>query len=125
MWKTLHGDYDLLVVGAGSAGFAAAIRASELGARVGLLEGGTIGGTCVNVGCVPSKTLIRAAELQHRASSSSFGGIETQASPPSWADIRRQKNELVAMLRQAKYVDVLKSYPGIEYIEGRARRVMS
>ncbi|MEX1998954.1 MAG: FAD-dependent oxidoreductase [Gemmatimonadales bacterium] len=54
--------FDLLVLGGGSAGFAAAIRASDLGARVGLVEGGTLGGTCVNVGCVPSKTLIRAAE---------------------------------------------------------------
>lgn len=48
---------DLVVIGAGSAGFSAAIRASELGATVALIGDGTIGGTCVNVGCVPSKTL--------------------------------------------------------------------
>ena len=53
---------DIVVLGGGSAGFAAAIRAAELGAQVTLVEGGTLGGTCVNVGCVPSKTLIRAAE---------------------------------------------------------------
>ena len=53
--------FDLVVVGGGSAGFAAAIRGAELGARVALVEGGTLGGTCVNIGCVPSKTLIRAA----------------------------------------------------------------
>ena len=54
--------YDLAVIGAGSAGFSAAITAAEQGAQVALIGHGTIGGTCVNVGCVPSKALIRAAE---------------------------------------------------------------
>ena len=58
--------FDLAILGGGSAGFAAAIKGAEQGARVALIEGGTLGGTCVNVGCVPSKTLIRAAEVQHR-----------------------------------------------------------
>ena len=56
-----NGRYDLVVVGAGSAGFSAAITAAEQGAQVARVGHGTIGGTCVNVGCVPSKTLIRAA----------------------------------------------------------------
>lgn len=55
--------YDPLIVGGGSAAFAAAITAAELGAKVGLIEAATLGGTCVNVGCVQSKTLIKAAEL--------------------------------------------------------------
>jgi mercuric reductase len=59
--------FDLAVVGAGSAGFSAAITGAELGARVVLIGHGTIGGTCVNVGCVPSKTLLRAAESLHQA----------------------------------------------------------
>ncbi|WP_445321538.1 FAD-dependent oxidoreductase [Novosphingobium sp. MBES04] len=54
--------FDVAVIGAGSAGFSAAIAAADLGAKVALVGHGTIGGTCVNVGCVPSKTLIRAAE---------------------------------------------------------------
>ena len=53
------GEVDLAVIGAGSAGFSAAIQGAELGARVALIGHGTIGGTCVNVGCVPSKTLIQ------------------------------------------------------------------
>src|SRR3546814_10877590 len=57
--------YDVAVVGAGSAGFSAAITAAELGAKVALVGQGVIGGTCVNVGCVPSKTLIHAAEAVH------------------------------------------------------------
>ena len=58
-------SFDLAVLGGGSAGFAAAIRAAEQGARVALINHGTIGGTCVNVGCVPSKALIRSAEAAH------------------------------------------------------------
>jgi mercuric reductase len=60
-------EYDPLIVGDGSAAFAAAITAAELGAKVWLIEAATLGGTCVNVGCVPSKTLIKAAELCYRS----------------------------------------------------------
>ncbi|WP_164081781.1 FAD-dependent oxidoreductase, partial [Stenotrophomonas maltophilia] len=60
-----NGGYDLVVIGAGSAGFSAAITAADQGAQVALIGSGTIGGTCVNIGCVPSKTLIRAAETLH------------------------------------------------------------
>lgn len=77
-------DFDLLIVGGGSAGFAAAIKGADLGARVGLIEGGTLGGTCVNVGCIPSKTLIRAAEAQHRRSHHGFAGIPTSDGRPDW-----------------------------------------
>ncbi|MEX0591001.1 MAG: FAD-dependent oxidoreductase, partial [Xanthobacteraceae bacterium] len=63
--------YDLAVIGAGSAGFAAAISAAEQGAHVALIGHGTIGGTCVNVGCIPSKNLIRATEALHQASTAS------------------------------------------------------
>lgn len=79
------GECDLAIVGGGSAGFAAAIKAAELGARVAIAEGGTLGGTCVNVGCVPSKTLIRAAEAQHRRNHHGFQGIPTGDGRPDWA----------------------------------------
>ncbi len=69
------GDFDLVIVGGGSAGFAAAIKGAELGARVAMAEASTLGGTCVNVGCVPSKTLIRAAEANHRRAHHGFKGI--------------------------------------------------
>src|SRR3546814_9109615 len=59
------GGYDLAVIGAGSAGFSAAITAADQGANVALIGHGTIGGTCVNVGCEPSQTMIRAAEDMH------------------------------------------------------------
>ncbi len=115
-------DYDLMVIGGGSAGFAAAIRGAELGARVGLVNDGAIGlgGTCVNIGCVPSKTLIRTAEAWHKAGHHPFTGAHTRQVDLDWSRVIGQKDELVAELRQAKYADVLAAYPQITLIEGRA-----
>ena len=115
------GAVDLLVIGGGSAGFAAAIAAAELGASVALAERGTLGGTCVNVGCVPSKTMIRAAEAVHRAGHPAFAGVRTQAAPVALDAVVAQKDELVASLRQAKYADVLKAYPSVKVVTGNLR----
>jgi len=114
-------DYDLLVIGAGSGGFAAAIRGVELGQRVALVNDGTLGGTCVNVGCVPSKALIRAAEAWHRAGQQVFAGVTTRQESLDWDAVRSQKDSLVTGLRQSKYADVLAAYPDITFIPGRAR----
>ncbi len=57
--------FDLIILGSGSAAFGAAIKAVALGAKVGMIEKGTIGGTCVNVGCVPSKHLLRVGEINY------------------------------------------------------------
>ncbi len=73
--------FDLLVLGGGSAGFAAAIKAAEAGKTVALIEGGTIGGTCVNIGCVPSKTLIAAANTRHTAEGPAFAGLGITTGP--------------------------------------------
>ena len=114
--------FDLAVIGAGSAGFAAAIRGAELGARVALIGHGTIGGTCVNVGCVPSKTLIRAVEPLHQAAAASrFAGIAARGEVADWAQVIAHKDELVGGMRQAKYADILPAYNTIAYMEGRAR----
>jgi mercuric reductase len=87
------GRYDLAVVGAGSAGFSAAITAAEQGANVALIGHGTIGGTCVNVGCVPSKTMIRAAAALHGARAASrFPGLAGEA-PYARTDLRRRTAE--------------------------------
>jgi mercuric reductase len=114
-------ELDLLILGAGSAGFAAAIRAAELGASVAIVERGALGGTCVNVGCVPSKTLIRAAEVHHRAGHHGFSGIRTARERPDFRAVIEQKRKLVAELQQAKYRDVLAAYPSIELLRGGAR----
>lgn len=120
--KTDGGIYDLAVIGAGSAGFAAAIRAAELGARVVLIGRGVIGGTCVNIGCVPSKTLIRAVETLYQAGAAGrFSGIRAEARLEDWLSLVHQKDELVAGLRQTKYVNLLTHYRTIHYLEGPAR----
>lgn len=120
----LHGDrpFDLIVVGAGSAGFSAAITGAELGARVALVGHGTIGGTCVNIGCVPSKALIRAAGALHEARRATrFAGLEATAHVADWRVLVAQKNELVERLRRTKYADLLSAWPEISYVEGPAR----
>lgn len=114
-------DYDLMVIGGGSAGFAAAIKGAELGLRVALVEASTLGGTCVNIGCVPSKTLIRSVELYHLAGQHRFHGVHTTPGRISWPQVIAHKDELVKELRQAKYTDVLGAYPQITYIQGRAK----
>src|SRR5712691_7584701 len=114
------GEFDLLVVGGGSAGFAAAIKAADLGARVAMVEGGTLGGTCVNVGCVPSKTLIRAAEAQHRRVHHGFRGIRSTDGQPDWPTVRAEKDTLVAEQRQTKYWNVLRAYSFITLFQERA-----
>ncbi len=112
-------DYDLAIVGSGGGAFAAAIRALGLGARVVMIERGTIGGTCVNVGCVPSKTLLRGAEIYHRAGHHPFEGIETKAGAADYWSLVAQKDELVEALRKEKYADLVDEY-GWELIRGEA-----
>lgn len=117
-----NGSYDLAVVGAGSAGFSAAITAAEDGARVALIGHGVVGGTCVNVGCVPSKAIIRAMEVMHApCAARRFDGIEAEAWITDWAAVVRQKQALVDDLRAAKYIDVLPKHNGIAYVEGAAQ----
>jgi len=117
-----NSTFDLVVIGAGSAGFSAAITGAEAGARVALVNYGTIGGTCVNVGCVPSKTLIRGAEVIHHANKGiRFKGIEASGSLTDWGSVIKQKDDLVQGLRQAKYTDLLPMYPNITLVEGKAK----
>ncbi|MGH6803749.1 MAG: mercury(II) reductase [Methyloceanibacter sp.] len=116
------GNYDLAVIGAGSAGFSAAITGAEQGAHVALIGHGTIGGTCVNTGCVPSKNLIRATEALHQAQTASrFTGIRGDGDIDNWRAVMGQKDDLVLSLRKAKYLDLLPHYNTVAYLEGRAR----
>lgn len=113
-------DVDLAVVGSGGAAMAAGIAARELGATVVLIERATVGGTCVNVGCVPSKTLLAAAGARHTALHSPFPGAPTSAGPVDLASLVGQKDELVGRLRRLKYEDVAGVH-GFEIRPGHAR----
>lgn len=113
-------SFDLVIIGSGGAAFAAALKASELGAKVAMVERGVLGGTCVNIGCVPSKTLIRAAEALHRAQRTPFAGLSVQGRLTDFVEVTAQKDLLVGTLRKTKYADVLARMPNVQFFEGRA-----
>ncbi len=114
--------YELAIVGSGGGAFAAAIAARRRELRVVMIERGTIGGTCVNVGCIPSKALLAAAEARHRASVNHVPGITTEAGLVDFAALIAGKREIVDRMRQVKYVDLAHEY-AIELLEGSARFV--
>jgi mercuric reductase len=118
--------YDLVVVGAGSAGFSAAITAAELGAKVALVGQGVIGGTCVNVGCVPSKAMIRVMETVHSDHAAKrFDGISVTTKITDWTAVQAQKTSLVEALRDKKYQALLPEYENVRYFqaEGHAKLI--
>ncbi|MDP9823281.1 mercury(II) reductase [Nocardioides massiliensis] len=115
-------EVDLAVIGSGGAAMAAGIAARKAGASVVLVERGVLGGTCVNVGCVPSKMLLAAAGARHGALTNPFGGAPTSADGVDLAALVGQKSELVGWLRQHKYADVADAW-GFPVLTGEARFV--
>ncbi|EMP56916.1 mercuric reductase [Marinobacter santoriniensis NKSG1] len=112
----------IAVIGSGGAAMAAALKAAEHGARVTLIERGTIGGTCVNIGCVPSKILIRAAQIARLRSESPFdAGLSARAPGVNRPALLAQQQGRVEELRDAKYESILREHPGITVLQGEAR----
>jgi mercuric reductase len=114
--------YDLAIIGSGGAGFAAAIAATTRGLRAVMVERSTMGGTCVNVGCIPSKALLAAAEARHVSVEDRFPGVVASAAPTNMAALIGGKAEIVGMLRREKYEDLALDY-GWEVLRGDARFV--
>ncbi|MHB1176012.1 MAG: mercury(II) reductase [Sulfuriferula sp.] len=108
------------VIGSGSSAFAAAIRAVEEGAVVTVIEAGEIGGTCVNIGCVPSKIMIRAAHIAHLQADNPFVGLEKQVAVVDRKALVAQQQARVDELRHAKYESILDTNPGITLEQGFA-----
>lgn len=118
--KKLH----IAIVGTGSGAFAAAIKAVEEGARVTIIEGGdVIGGTCVNVGCVPSKIMIRGAHVVHMQSIHPFDGIRCYQPVINRKAMVHQQQARVEELRHAKYESILDGNPDIKLVRGWANFV--
>ncbi len=111
----------IVIIGSGSGAFAAAIRAAEENAEVTMIESGTLGGTCVNVGCVPSKIMIRGAHIAHLQSDHAFTGIEKNKPAINRPALVTQQQARVEELRHAKYESILESNPNINLINGLAR----
>ncbi|HLI15415.1 MAG TPA: mercury(II) reductase [Acidimicrobiales bacterium] len=114
--------YDLAIVGSGGAGFAAAIAARRRGLSVVMVERATTGGTCVNVGCIPSKALLAAAAARRAALDGRFPGLATSAGPVDLAALVAGKDELVEALRAERYEDLAADY-GWRIVHGDARFV--
>ena len=113
----------VVILGGGSAAFAAALRATEHGARVTIVERGTMGGTCVNVGCVPSKILIRAAQAFYDSGHPHFAGVAACVPRLVPGLLASERQERVDALRAAKYQAVIEDNPDIVYLQGEAHFV--
>ncbi|TAL76505.1 MAG: mercury(II) reductase [Burkholderiaceae bacterium] len=116
-----HDKLHIAVIGSGGAAMAAALKAVERGARVTLIERGTIGGTCVNTGCVPSKIMIRAAHIAYLRTQSPFDeGIAAAVPVIRRKRLLAQQQARVEELRQAKYENILDGNPSITVLHGEA-----
>lgn len=107
-----------IVIGGGSGGYAAAIRVSQLGGRTVLIEGGEMGGTCVNRGCIPSKIWMRAATLLHGIRKAREFGIAASVEPVDFKAIVDRKNGVSADIRAG--MEALLQNNGVEVVRGRA-----
>jgi len=112
--------YDFIILGAGAAGFSAAIKAEQLGVKTLMISGGEVrlGGTCINVGCMPSKRLLAAGEVYWNADNQKFPGVDTQAGSLDFAKVIESKDLLIDTLQQKTYADVLKGLEHVDLKEG-------
>jgi mercuric reductase len=119
--------YDLIILGSGSTAFAAAIRATGYGARVLMFEKSVLGGTCINWGCIPSKTLIHTALFNHEAHLGNRFGLNFEENNPriDAESLYRHREEVVTKLRRERYLDVLNGMSGLELVKGTARFIDS
>lgn len=113
--------FDLAIIGAGAAGFAAAMKANGFQAKTVMINNEVvgIGGTCVNVGCLPTKHLLYVGEVIHKIESHNLGGLRASGSF-DFKTIIEEKEKLIEKLRNEKYETVLRSLDYIQFIEGNA-----
>ncbi|WP_242665194.1 MULTISPECIES: dihydrolipoyl dehydrogenase [unclassified Nocardioides] len=112
-------DFDVLILGAGSGGYACALRAAQLGLSVGLVEKGNLGGTCLHIGCIPTKALLHAAEIADQARESETFGVKATFEGIDMAGVNAYKDGVVARL--FKGLTGLIKGRGITVIEGAGR----
>ena len=112
-------DFDVIVIGAGPGGYPAAIRAAQLGKKTAIVEKEAFGGTCLNWGCIPTKTLIASAERYHHAAHSETFGVTAKSVTFDYAKMAARKAEVVAKLSGG--VQALLKSNGVELVKGLAR----
>lgn len=113
-------SYGLIIIGGGAAAFSAAIKANSYGTKTAMIERGALGGTCVNVGCVPSKNLLVAGEHLHSSRHPAYSSIKPCNTGFDFTQTIQEKDKLVSNLRKQKYTDVLESLEHVNLIEGSA-----
>jgi mercuric reductase len=114
-----HKNVDLVILGSGSTAFAAALHAAELGKTAVMTEFRTVGGTCANRGCLPSKNLIEAARLVYDAGHPRYPGLSPVQMPVTWAELITQKDEIVEAYRAHKYESLLDHPEQIQVVSGQ------
>src|SRR5579883_2962744 len=112
--------YDLVILGSGSTAFGAALHAAELGKAVAMTEYRTVGGTCANRGCLPSKNLIEAARIVYEAAHPRYPGLSPVQMSVTWADLIAQKDEIIHEYRAHKYESLLDHPERIQVVPGQA-----
>ncbi len=121
----MNNTADLIILGSGSTAFAAALRAASYGARVTMFEKSVLGGTCINWGCIPSKTVIHAALFRHEAGLGARLGVlpGDMTGAVDYDLLSAHRDRVVRKLRQERYLDVMQDIPGMELIKGAAHFV--
>ncbi|MDF2038542.1 dihydrolipoyl dehydrogenase [Bacillus sp. CMF12] len=112
-------EYDLVILGGGTGGYVAAIRASQLGLKTAMVEKGKLGGTCLHKGCIPSKALLRSAEVFATAKHSEDFGVMTSDVSINFSKVQERKNKIVDQLH--KGVQHLMKQGKIDVFEGTGR----
>ncbi|GAA1747922.1 MULTISPECIES: dihydrolipoyl dehydrogenase [Streptomonospora] len=113
------GTFDLVILGAGSGGYAAAIRASELGMKVALIEKNKLGGTCLHVGCIPTKALLHSAEVADAARDSETFGVKADFQGIDMPGVNAYKDKVVNRMYRG-LTGLIKAH-GITVVEGEGR----
>ncbi|MFH5778437.1 dihydrolipoyl dehydrogenase [Heyndrickxia oleronia] len=112
-------EYDLVILGGGTGGYVAAIRASQLGLKTAIVEKGLLGGTCLHKGCIPSKALLRSAEVYATAKKSEDFGVEIGEVQLNFPRVQERKNQIVDQLHRG--VQHLMKQGEIDVYEGIGR----